>query len=87
MPEKQVEAGEVDKTEKVFDVAFPSGNKTVDQSTSRMTPMTSSPVYKTGIGVRTIVEPGGSIRNSEVQEAARELNIELVETGLRLFHH
>jgi phosphoribosylaminoimidazolecarboxamide formyltransferase/IMP cyclohydrolase len=43
--------------------------------------------FASEIGVTTVVEPGGSIRNSEVQKAARELKIELVETGLRLFHH
>ena len=39
------------------------------------------------VGVRTIVEPGGSIRTPEVKQAARELGIRHVETGLRLFHH
>lgn len=38
-------------------------------------------------GVQTIVEPGGSIRSPEVRQAARELGIQHVETGLRLFHH
>lgn len=43
--------------------------------------------HAAAIGVKTIVEPGGSIRASEVQHAARELGIRHIETGLRLFHH
>jgi len=39
------------------------------------------------VGVRTIIEPGGSIRASEIRQAAGELCIRHVETGLRLFHH
>lgn len=39
------------------------------------------------VGVRTIIEPGGSIRASEIRHAAGELCIRHVETGLRLFHH
>src|SRR5690606_9834845 len=38
-------------------------------------------------GVRTIVEPGGSTRSEEVAAAASEHGIDLVTTGLRLFHH
>ncbi|QAY61771.1 5-aminoimidazole-4-carboxamide ribonucleotide transformylase [Microbacterium protaetiae] len=38
-------------------------------------------------GVTTIVEPGGSTRADEVEAAARELGIDRVQTGLRLFHH
>lgn len=38
-------------------------------------------------GVRTIVEPGGSTRSDEVAAAATEHGIDLVATGLRLFHH
>lgn len=38
-------------------------------------------------GVRTIVEPGGSTRSDEVAAAASEHGIDLVTTGLRLFHH
>lgn len=43
--------------------------------------------HAAAIGVKTIIEPGGSIRASEVQHAAQELGIRHVETGLRLFHH
>lgn len=38
-------------------------------------------------GVRTVVEPGGSIRTPEIAQAARELGMRHVATGLRLFHH
>ncbi len=38
-------------------------------------------------GVRFIAEPGGSIRSPAVAVAARERGIEIVQTGLRLFHH
>lgn len=38
-------------------------------------------------GVRTIVEPGGSIRSDEVRQTCQELGITLVRTGIRLFRH
>jgi phosphoribosylaminoimidazolecarboxamide formyltransferase / IMP cyclohydrolase len=38
-------------------------------------------------GVTTIVEPGGSIRTSEVAGSAAAHSIAHVQTGLRLFHH
>jgi len=38
-------------------------------------------------GVRTIVEPGGSTRSDEVAAAASEHGLDLVTSGLRLFHH
>jgi phosphoribosylaminoimidazolecarboxamide formyltransferase/IMP cyclohydrolase len=38
-------------------------------------------------GVRYIAEPGGSIREQEIEEACRQQGITLVRTGLRLFHH
>ena len=39
------------------------------------------------LGVSTIVEPGGSTRTSDVAASADAHGIDLVETGLRLFHH
>lgn len=41
--------------------------------------------YKNGIYL--IVEPGGSIRDNEVIQKAREYNIKLVFTGIRHFRH
>jgi AICAR transformylase/IMP cyclohydrolase PurH len=38
-------------------------------------------------GVQYIVEPGGSIRSDEVEDACREHQITLARTGFRLFHH
>ena len=38
-------------------------------------------------GARTVVEPGGSVREAEVQAACEELGVTLVRTGTRLFHH
>ncbi|HSR43559.1 MAG TPA: bifunctional phosphoribosylaminoimidazolecarboxamide formyltransferase/IMP cyclohydrolase, partial [Longimicrobiales bacterium] len=38
-------------------------------------------------GVRAIVQPGGSIRDEEVIEAADEHGIAMVFTGQRLFRH
>lgn len=38
-------------------------------------------------GVRAIVQPGGSVRDSEVVEAADEHDIAMVFTGQRLFRH
>ena len=39
------------------------------------------------LGVNTILEPGGSTRTSEVAASAKAHGIDLIETGLRLFHH
>ena len=39
------------------------------------------------IGIRSIVQPGGSIRDEEVIAAANEHGIEMVFTGIRLFRH
>lgn len=38
-------------------------------------------------GVRYLAHPGGSARNHEVDTAAAEHGITIVNTGLRLFHH
>jgi phosphoribosylaminoimidazolecarboxamide formyltransferase/IMP cyclohydrolase len=38
-------------------------------------------------GVRAIVQPGGSIRDDEVIQAADEHGIAMVFTGRRLFRH
>ena len=38
-------------------------------------------------GVRAIVQPGGSVRDSEVIEAANEHGMAMVFTGVRLFRH
>ena len=38
-------------------------------------------------GVRAIVQPGGSIRDEEVFEAARKANVTMYVTGTRHFLH
>lgn len=38
-------------------------------------------------GITAIIQPGGSIRDKEVIEAANEHNIAMVFTGIRLFRH
>jgi phosphoribosylaminoimidazolecarboxamide formyltransferase/IMP cyclohydrolase len=38
-------------------------------------------------GVRAIVQPGGSMRDAEVIEAANERDIAMVITGKRQFRH
>jgi len=40
-----------------------------------------------GAGVRSIIQPGGSVRDDEVIEAANEHGIAMVFTGRRLFRH
>lgn len=39
------------------------------------------------IGVKAIIQPGGSVRDEEVIQAANEHNIILVFTGMRHFRH
>jgi phosphoribosylaminoimidazolecarboxamide formyltransferase / IMP cyclohydrolase len=43
--------------------------------------------YASRIGVRHVVEPGGSSRSGEVAQACAEYGMTLARTGLRLFHH
>lgn len=38
-------------------------------------------------GVTAIIQPGGSIRDEEVIQAANEANISMVFTGIRHFKH
>jgi phosphoribosylaminoimidazolecarboxamide formyltransferase/IMP cyclohydrolase len=38
-------------------------------------------------GVRAIIQPGGSVRDAEVIEAASRLDIAMVMTGVRMFRH
>lgn len=38
-------------------------------------------------GIRSIVQPGGSIRDEDVRLAARELGLEMAFTGMRHFRH
>ena len=38
-------------------------------------------------GITAIIQPGGSIRDKEVIDAANEYNIAMVFTGIRLFRH
>jgi phosphoribosylaminoimidazolecarboxamide formyltransferase / IMP cyclohydrolase len=39
------------------------------------------------IGVRYVVEPGGSSRAADVETACAEYGMTLIRTGMRLFHH
>ena len=38
-------------------------------------------------GVKTIVQPGGSIRDSDVIEAANKAKVKMLFTGIRHFNH
>ena len=38
-------------------------------------------------GVKYVVEPGGSVRDEEVIQAADKYNMVMVFNGVRLFHH
>ena len=38
-------------------------------------------------GVRTIVQPGGSIRDQEIIDAANKAKIKMLFTGIRHFNH
>ena len=39
------------------------------------------------IGVKAIIQPGGSIRDDEVIELANKLNMPMIFTGIRHFKH
>ena len=39
------------------------------------------------MGITSIIQPGGSIRDDEVIEAADEANMAMVFTGIRHFRH
>ena len=38
-------------------------------------------------GIKAIIQPGGSIRDQEIIDAANEHNIAMVFTGIRHFRH
>lgn len=38
-------------------------------------------------GVSYIAQPGGSVRDGDIEQACREYNIAMAYTGVRLFHH
>ena len=38
-------------------------------------------------GVRAIIQPGGSVRDAEVIDAANRLDVAMVLTGIRMFRH
>ena len=38
-------------------------------------------------GVKFIAQPGGSVRDDDIEQACREHGIAMAHTGLRLFHH
>ncbi|TCN33549.1 phosphoribosylaminoimidazolecarboxamide formyltransferase/IMP cyclohydrolase [Kribbella orskensis] len=40
-----------------------------------------------GYGVRSIAEPGGSLRSTEIIQACKDNGITLTQTGIRLFRH
>ena len=40
-----------------------------------------------GYGVRSIAEPGGSLRSTEILQACKDNRITLTQTGIRLFRH
>jgi len=50
-------------------------------------PFADSIIKAKEIGVSAIIQPGGSIRDKEVIEKARELGIKMVLTGIRHFRH
>jgi phosphoribosylaminoimidazolecarboxamide formyltransferase/IMP cyclohydrolase len=39
------------------------------------------------LGVRAVIQPGGSLRDAEVIAAADERNVAMVFTGMRHFRH
>lgn len=50
-------------------------------------PFPDGVVAAAGYGIRTIIQPGGSVRDAEVIEAANEHDIAMVFTGIRHFRH
>lgn len=50
-------------------------------------PFKDSVEYASKIGVKGIIQPGGSIRDDEVIEAANRLNIPMIFTNIRHFKH
>ncbi|MFC0125715.1 bifunctional phosphoribosylaminoimidazolecarboxamide formyltransferase/IMP cyclohydrolase, partial [Bifidobacterium apri] len=50
-------------------------------------PFADGAEYLINAGVKAIVQPGGSIRDEEVFEAARKAGITMYVTGTRHFFH
>jgi phosphoribosylaminoimidazolecarboxamide formyltransferase/IMP cyclohydrolase len=50
-------------------------------------PFTDSLIKAAEAGITSIIQPGGSIRDKEVIEAANKLNLSMIFTGIRHFRH
>ncbi len=50
-------------------------------------PFADGVIAAAGFGVRAVIQPGGSLRDSEVIAAADELGLAMVFTGIRHFRH
>ena len=50
-------------------------------------PKTDSIKLMKKCGIRSIIQPGGSIRDKEIIEICNKLNISMVFTGIRHFRH
>ena len=50
-------------------------------------PFSDTVTYAAELGIRYIVQPGGSVRDKEVIEEANRLGVSMVFTGMRHFLH
>ena len=68
-------------------------SQTTTRSQSTRSQSTRGQTKKKGIktlinaGVKTIVQPGGSIRDKEVIDVANKANVKMIFTGIRHFNH
>ena len=63
------------------------GKSTTAESRPKFLPEDSNAAGSSGAREHAIVQPGGSIRDQEVIDAANRLGISMLFTGHRLFRH
>ena len=59
----------------------------VSLSSDGFFPFRDSIDYSAKVGVKYVVQPGGSKRDEEVISASNEYGIAMAFSGIRLFHH
>ena len=82
-------AGQVSRVDAVEIALKKSGDKLVDSvlASDAFFPFRDSIDLIAGTGVKTIIQPGGSIRDKEVIQACNEHGIAMIFTGIRCFKH
>ena len=82
-------AGQPNRVNSVHLALRAAGDKAKDcvLASDAFFPFKDSIIMAAENGISTIIQPGGSIRDEEVIEAANDCNLTMVFTGVRHFKH